>query len=198
MRKRGNICIALGGIILTIALLLALWNQYEDYKAKLSSENTMAQIMENINSSALQGVNNSEIPDPYDPEMTEKEIDGIKYVGYISIPKINRELPIISEWSYPNLKISPCRFSGSSKTDNLIIAGHNYRSHFGLLGKLKAGDEVILTDMDGARTVYQVVALDVLNPDALEDLMSEEYALTLFTCTYDTENRITVRCDKKQ
>ena len=198
MRKRGNICIALGGIILTIALLLALWNQYEDYKAKLSSENTMAQIMENINSSALQGVNNSEIPDPYDPEMKEKEIDGIKYVGYISIPKINRELPIISEWSYPNLKISPCRFSGSSKTDNLIIAGHNYRSHFGLLGKLKAGDEVILTDMDGARTVYQVVALDVLNPDALEDLMSEEYALTLFTCTYDTENRITVRCDKKQ
>jgi len=58
------------------------------------------------------------------------EIDGNNYIGVIDIPCLGLSLPIISDWSYPNLKIAPCRYKGSAYQDNLIIAGHNYQSHF--------------------------------------------------------------------
>ena len=44
-----------------------------------------------------------------DKKMTEVEIDGNLYIGYISIPALNKELPVMSTWSYPKLKIAPCR-----------------------------------------------------------------------------------------
>lgn len=69
--------------------------------------------------------------DPYATEMTEVEIDGYYYIGYISIPALGMELPVMSDWSYPQLNISPCRYAGSTKTDDLVIAGHNYTRHFG-------------------------------------------------------------------
>ena len=47
------------------------------------------------------------------------EIDGNEYVGEISIPAIGIDLPVMSEWSYPRLKIAPCRQFGSSRTDDL-------------------------------------------------------------------------------
>ena len=203
MRKSGNVCIVLGVAFLSMALLLVILNQSKNYKAELSISRTMPQIIENIERNCLQDeaqstTSTTSVPDPYNSEMTEKEIDGIRYVGYLSIPALELELPVVSEWSYENLKISPCRFSGSSKSDDLVIAAHNYKCHFGTIGSLKAGDEVVLTDMEGVIIRYEVIALEVLSSTAVTDMTSGEYDLTLFTCTYGGENRITVRCDKKQ
>ena len=39
-------------------------------------------------------------------------------------------------------------------------------------------------------------AVDILDHTAVEDMISGEYDLTLFTCTYGGENRVTVRCDR--
>ncbi len=68
-----------------------------------------------------------------------------------------------------------------------MIAGHNYTTHhFGTLYELEEGDKVIFTDMDGVVTHYQVVALDILQPTAVEEMTAGAYDLTLFTCTYDS------------
>ena len=120
---------------------------------------------------------------PLDPELPVVEIDGNEYVGEISIPAIGIDLPVMSEWSYPRLKIAPCRQFGSSRTDDLVIAAHNYESHFGKLASLTAGDNV-------------VNKVEVLDPHSVEEVEHSGYALVLYTCTYGGKTRVTVFCDR--
>ena len=72
--------------------------------------------------------------------------------------------------SYPRLKIAPCRQFGSSRTDDLVIAAHNYESHFGKLTSLTAGDSVTFTDMDGIVNEYVVNKVEVLDPHSVEEV----------------------------
>lgn len=116
--------------------------------------------------------------------MTVVEIDGYGYIGYLSIPACDLDLPVMSEWDYARLKIAPCRYTGSTKTDDLVIAAHNYVRHFKSLWNIPVGETVYFTDMDGVRHTYAVAA--------------GEYALTLFTCNNGGTARVTVRCEKKE
>lgn len=129
------------------------------------------------------------------PEITLEDLDGAACIGVLEIPKIDLKLPVLSEWSYPLLKKAPCRYSGSAYLDNLVIAAHNYRTHFGKLKELETGDEVIFTDAAGNRFEYKVAVVEALTPQSVEDMTSGEWALSLFTCTLDGKNRVTVRCD---
>jgi sortase A len=93
------------------------------------------------------------------------------------------------------LKIAPCRYEGSAYTNDLIISGHNYTSHFGKLQNLSAGDIVIFTDIEGNEFIYEVVELEILKPTSIEEMKSGEWALSLFTCTLSGQTRLTVRCE---
>ena len=124
------------------------------------------------------------------------ELDGYEYVGTVSIPAIGIDLPVMSEWSYPKLKISPCRQFGSSRTDDLVIAAHNYESHFGKIGTLALGDEVRFTDMDGIENRYTVSAIEVHDPTDVEAVEHSGHDLVLYTCTYGGKTRIVVFCDR--
>ena len=50
--------------------------------------------------------------------------------------------------------------------------------------------------MDGNLFSYQVAELEELPGNAVEDMESGIWDLTLFTCTYGGRSRITVRCDE--
>ena len=126
--------------------------------------------------------------------MTVVKINGYGYIGYISVPVLDIDLPVMSEWDYNRLKISPCRYYGSTKTDNLIIAAHNYRSHFKYLGNLKIGDSVLFTDMDSVTSYYNVVSVETLAPTDVDKVKDSGADLTLYTCTYGGANRIVVKC----
>ncbi len=138
-----------------------------------------------------------EIPDYLlNPEMDMPVqcVDGRDYIGILEIPALALELPVISTWSYPSLKIAPCRYSGSAYKDDLVIAAHNYPSHFGNLKQLQEGDTVRFTDMDGNVFVYAVALWEDLDADAAEQMQSGEWDLTLFTCTTGGQSRLAVRC----
>jgi len=190
----------LGAALVATALLLFLGNQREARRAEVASETLLPQVRNAISARFEEEENASEdgisVPDPYDPEMTVVEIDGYGYVGYLSIPALGLELPVMSAWDYDRLKIAPCRYSGSTKTGDLVIAAHNYVRHFGALSTLQPGDTVTFTDMDGVITVYAVAALETLQPAAVEEMTAGDYDLTLFTCTYGGRSRVTVRCDQ--
>ena len=128
--------------------------------------------------------------------MTVVEIDGNDYIGFLGIPALELELPVMSDWSYPQLQVAPCRYTGGMYTDDLVLMAHNYNSHFGRISQLEIMDELTFTDMDGNVTVYQVVGKDVLDPTAVEEMTSGTFDLTLFTCTYGGRSRITVYCDR--
>jgi sortase A len=202
-QKVGLCCMVLGAILVAAALILFLWNQREASQADQSSQQALEQVKEVITETEIQSSDDSDGAlqpidandfQPVDPTMSEVEIDGRLYIGYLSIPALDLELPVQSQWDYPGLKISPCRYYGSTKTDDLVIAAHNYARHFGGLMQLSPGDLVYFTDMDGVVNRYQVEEVDVLNPTDIEEMTAGEYDLTLFTCTYGGKSRVTVRC----
>ena len=126
--------------------------------------------------------------------MPTMRIDGRDYIGTLEIPSLELSLPVMSDWSYPKLRTSPCRYTGSAYSGDLIVAGHNYSRHFGRLRQLEAGDEVRFTDVEGNVFLYQVSAVETLGKYAVDEMKSGGWDLTLFTCTYGGASRVTVRC----
>ena len=129
-----------------------------------------------------------------DMEMPMKEIDGETYIGVVEIPSLELSLPVMSDWSYPQLKKAPCRYVGSVYSHDVVICGHNYDRHFGRLKELVPGDEVRFTDMDDNVFRYSVCAVEQLAKTAVEEMQTGDWDLTLFTCTKGGVMRVTVRC----
>lgn len=205
-RKFGVLFVALGTLLMLAAAALLLYNQQESRNASLASQSAFAVMQDVVAEKAPQteGVLPEQV-NPYDAvagetaaQMTEVEINGELYIGYLTIPALELELPVISEWSYDRLQIAPCRQYGSAKTDDLVIAAHNYASHFGNLNRLKSGDLLGFTDMDGGKILYEVKALDVLEPTAVETVKNSGFDLVLYTCTYGGENRVVLFCNRSE
>lgn len=182
---------SLGTLLLVGAVSLLLWNQSENRKAEERSEKSLYQIVEKT-----ENVEKEENGNPYEESMPEKEIDGYKYIGYLTIPALNIQLPVMSEWDYAKLRIAPCRYYGSTVTDDLVIAAHNYKSHFGRTGELSVGDKVAFTNMNGITKEYEVMEVNVLKPTDVESMTNGEFDLRLFTCTYGGKSRLTIGCSE--
>lgn len=205
--KLGILCMVMGLVMLAAALGLFLSNDREQQLAQASVDMVMPQLVKAIHVrheepkvQPLAAVEN--VPQivsatrPRKTEMPVVEIDGEDYVGFVAIPTLGLELPVTAKWSYTKLKNTPCRFTGDMYSDDLVIMAHNYDRHFGGLKELRVGDSVTFTDMDGETIAYVVAAKDILDPNAVEEMTAGEYDLTLFTCTYGGEKRVTVRCDR--
>ena len=136
-------------------------------------------------------VENEEVPAE---ELPVVYIDNYPCCGYISIPAIELEMPVMDTADDYNLYYSVCRYEGTPYMQNLIIAGHNYRSVFQKLRDLKAGDEVFFTDMNGVVFRYVVLESVVIPGSGISEMEQGEWDLSLFTCTYGGADRYTVRC----
>ena len=165
--RMGNILLAAGALFLAAALLLTGNNLYEAYQAGQASERLSQEVFSRIVSQSQEADSLSQAPlaggeeetpeylrNP-EMEMPVEEIEGNGYIGLLEIPALGLSLPVMSEWSYPNLKLAPCRYSGSAYTGDFTIAGHNYSTHFGPIGGLNAGDSITFTDMQGNRFAYE-------------------------------------------
>lgn len=172
---------AAGILLIIAALALLIYNRREDAEAGRSAEEVMP---------ALKDAAEEKKGDPD----TGLELDGEIYIGYLTIPSLDLELPVMREWDYAKLKISPCRYYGSVETDDLVICGHNYDRHFGRLKTLESGAQVTFTGLDGETVSYEVSAIETLQPDEVEYMTESPYDLTLYTCTYGGQSRVTVRC----
>ena len=212
MKNNGKFLIITGLLLIAAALFLTVYNLYDEVRARRSVMEIMAcieadipanpsteplEIPEEANTTA--SLEEVEVPDYLlnpDMEMPTENINGIDYIGILRIPALELELPVISEWSYPRLKIAPCRYTGSAYQDDLIIAAHNYNSHFGNLKNLREGDTATLTDMDGNVFTYEMAELEILQPTDIEGMDSGEWDLTLFTCTIGGSSRVTARFER--
>ena len=52
------------------------------------------------------------------------------------------------------------------------------------------------TDVSGAVHRYTVMQVETLAPTAVDEMTGGDWDLTLFTCTYSGQARVTVRCVK--
>lgn len=205
-----------GLLLITAACVLVLGNLLEDQQAGRAS----ARVIESLRMMAISesstnmdnlpsGSTPEQEPDAPEPEvpdyvlnpgmpMPEETVDGRDYIGILAIPAVELELPVQSAWSYPNLKVSPCRFTGSVYTDDMILSGHDYRTHFRALRELTGGERVTFTDIDGNVFAYDVSYIETIGGTDVEGLMGEagEWDLTLFTCTADGSSRVVIRCTR--
>lgn len=115
-------------------------------------------------------------------------------VGILSIPVLELELPVLTDWNYEKLKKAPCHYYGSCYEDNFVIMGHNYKAHFGRLSELIEKDLILFTDIAGQVHCYEVVLLETLPKTATEEMLTSGFDLSLYTCTPGGTNRVTVRC----
>lgn len=124
--------------------------------------------------------------------------------GIIEIPKIELYYPIFSCLSEELLKVSPCKFSGESLTqnDNICIAGHNYDNSlfFSKISSLNNDDEIFIFDNIGSRYIYHITNIYEVNSDDLSPIFDYDKTkkiLTLVTCNNRNSNRIIVRAEQK-
>ena len=188
--KRINGLTAAGLLLLAAALALLAYNLLDAWRAARSVEDTLSHLT--ADTASPQGE-----PDyllyPEMP-MPTVEVDGNAYIGTLEIPSLGLTLPVMSDWSDAKLRIAPCRYQGSAYQNDMIIAAHNYRSHFGRLGELSPGDTVSFQDEAGNRFDYRVTEIENLPGSAVEEMETGDWDLTLFTCTLAGNSRITVRC----
>ncbi len=199
MKKKGSFLILSGLAFIVAALLLTVFNFLQEMQAAQSVDSVIEQLepAEQISPAPVVPEVDIFIPDYIlnpNVEMPTKLIDGQRYIGVLAVPSCNMELPIISEWSYDQLKVAPCKYSGSLYTNDLVLMAHNYQSHFAPLYRSVEGDKVIFTDMDGNAFHYRVVLKETLPPNAVEEMCDSDWDLTLFTCTVDGSHRVAVRC----
>ena len=189
--RLGNALMALGAALLAAALALFGWNLRQADAAARAAERMMPALMQQI-----QQAGETPVAVPPGEALPALQVDGHDCIGCLSIPALGLELPVLADWDDRLLKIAPCRYTGTVRSEDLVLMGHNYKVHFGPISRLKSGDAVVFTDMDGVTTYYHVVSRDVLPPDAVEEMTAGDFDLTLFTCTYGGDSRVTVYCDK--
>ena len=183
--KRGIVLLACGCVLLLGAVGWLGYNVWEDRHAGQQASALLEKVSQQIQ--------NGNVAENADTVTVEENT----FYGVVSVEAIGVELPVLHEWSYPNLKQAPCRYSGSIASNDCIIAAHNYDSHFGDLGRLRIGDIVTFTDVHGTvhrYSVCEVVSLDGYN---VSDMQAGDWAFTLFTCTKSGKQRVTVRCERQ-
>ena len=93
-------------------------------------------------------------------------------------------------------KISPGLYYGDINTNDLVICAHSYKNLFRYIKDLNKEDLLIYTDMNGEKYLYQVEVIEILSPEDIKEMIESEFDLTLFTCTDDNQDRVTVRFNK--
>ena len=186
-QKAGGFCILLGSLCILAAALLLGFNLREERRAAAATQKILPAVVNSIVQLS------APVPTLSSGELTVS-LDGEEYLGILSLPTLALELPVRAEWDMEALRRAPCRYAGTLAGDDLIIAAHNYRRHFAALHTLRPGDAVLFTDAAGQLYRYTVEQVETLAETAVEQMLSGEWDLTLFTCNYDGTARVTVRC----
>ena len=110
-QKIGRACMIVGILLILGALALLGYNQWDANRADKASQDALGKLEETLTETIEDKTKDEEpvVQPELDPEqeMTVTDIDGWGYIGYLSIPSIGLELPVMSEWSYAGLKVAP-------------------------------------------------------------------------------------------
>lgn len=196
MRKNNGVSLMIAGMLLVLSALAVLfYNQAQNRKAGQLAQVRLEALQTAMAHNEGPALNPQQIT-ASSIQQNALELDGERYIGYLTIPALELELPVMSDWDYEKLKVAPCRQFGTAKTDDLVIAAHNYKKHFARLADLKQGNEVLFYEVDGTVNRYDVVDIETLNPTEVDKVKNSENALILYTCTYSGKARTAVFCNR--
>lgn len=203
-RRAGMILLILGAVLVLAAAVRLGLHVREAEQAGQAAQEALEAIQQ-TEAAVVQQPTEETAPEttaptgPSEPESLEIfELEGDDYIGWITAPGYDRELPIMHQIQEDRLKKAPCLEKGSPITDDAVISGHNYRSHFLFLHSIQPGEEIWFTHLNGFRVEYTVTRCDLVDPTDLAAVLKADHDLVLYTCTSDGENRWAVYCDRKE
>lgn len=220
MRRFGTLLTAIGLLLMAGGLGLVIYNMWDNNRAGDASDAILKQIEEE---QADMGVSNAPAPPSrsdkdVDDRVTDKDawrygqtmpvtlVDGFQYIGILEIPSLGIRLPVMDTWDYDRLRISPCLYSGSYYTDDMVICGHNYQRHFSPIKGVDIDADVCFITADKVIYHYTVSNRETVQPTSVEQMIRnmnnrdpedgdmEDWDLTLFTCNTGGQTRCAVRC----
>lgn len=214
MRKKGSVSIAMGLLLLAAALLLTVYNLWDARRADIAAQAAVQELKTMISDPTEQTAEptiGEEPPAETQPaplsapaaipesrEMPTLELNGYRYIGFVDVASLELSLPVMEQWDYDRLQISPCRFAGNVYEDNMVLCSHNYAQHFQALKYAPIGTELTFTDAEGTVFRYAVSSFETLGPNDVELLVNGDWDLTLFTCNTSGQTRCAIRCDRIQ
>ena len=202
---KGILLILLGLLLICGAAGLTAYNMWDSRRAEEESLEILDKLEDMIPEDLEAAAPAPPVASPADYELPTETIDGYEYIGRINIPSLNLSLPVMAEWDYTRLKISPCRFTGSYKLDDMVICAHNYISHFSPIKYIDIGADVEFITVDGIVYEYVVSNRETVQPTDVDEMIMNDknsgskadWDLTLFTCNTGGRTRCTVRCIRK-
>lgn len=199
-RAIGLLLMFTGVLSILSATGLYLYNQWDEERAAKAAAQTADEL-----AALIIERKSEELPEHTAFDFGDKNeadngifLNGVRYIGILIMPAFDLALPVNSEWSYPKLRNSPCRYAGNIYDNTLVIAAHNYRTHFGNISALTKGETVILIDVFGTEHQYSVEHISKIGPLDVYDVVGNGFDLTLFTCTFDGQARAVVKCMRSE
>ncbi|MBQ9512960.1 MAG: sortase [Lachnospiraceae bacterium] len=188
INHKGIFMMLFGLLLILAAGALLVHNRLEDARAGRESALALSRVEAATSDTLLRGLSNL---------MPIVQIDGRDYIGRVQVESIGLDLPVIAAWDEEDALVAPCRFSGSAYDDSLVICGHNMRAHFSPIKNLERGTQVTFTDVNGNVFTYELTDTLLLQPEQVEDMVTgDDWDLTLFTCNYGGNARVTLRCKR--
>lgn len=197
----GRVCIT-AGVLILLFVVYQLWgtgireaqaqNRLEDeFEQQLAQE---GQGADPTTTTTGPGATTTTVAPPPPPPAA----DG-RAVARILIPAIGVDKIVVEGVAVPDLKKGPGHYPGSplpGQPGNAAIAGHRttYGAPFNRIDELKAGDEILITTLQGSFR-YEVRAQLVVSPDqteVLKDFGDDRLTLTSCNPKYSARQRIVV------
>lgn len=194
MNKFGRFLKVFGGVLLIAALALSLYNFVDAGRAGADADEIRRSISTQVKTTQkLNEPDGSDGVRTLGADSPTVSVDSAAYLGMLEIPDLGLNLPVSADWSYDQLRLTPCRYSGSPHDGNLVICAHNYSTHFGGLSELSAGAQAFFADFDGRRYGYTLSEQEIIQPDESARMTDSGYPLTLFSCNWNGSARVTLR-----
>ena len=205
-RKRGRLgsfLILLGVVCIIAAAGLTAYNIWDAKRAEKASSDIVKKMDEQLGDEDDDGP--ILLEDEEFRKMPTMMIDGYEYIGKLQIPSLSLDLPVMMEWDYDRLKISPCRYSGSYFSNDLVICAHNYARHFSPIKTIAMGEDVWFITADNKKIHYITSNVQTIQPTNIEEMVendrnsatsTNDWDMTLFTCNTGGQTRCAIRCTR--
>ena len=180
-----RLLVAAGALLLLAGALLAGQNLLIERRAARQTADLLAAVETRIAAPA-------DLPAP---EVTGDPWAGYEVIGVVALPDLGLSLPVLADYTQDLLAVAPCRYTDDLALEpgQLVVAGHNYRTHFGRLGELAPGSRITWQNLDGVTYTYTVTEVTEIDAGDREALEQGDWDLTLFTCDVTRTRRILVR-----
>lgn len=158
------------------------------------AKGTLEDILNELNSES-----NSETSEDISSSNPTTQTENYEPIGKIKISRTNINYPIYGNISKNTLEagVAIAYGPGLNQAGNTVIYGHNFRNgkFFSNNKKLKAGDVIDITDLDGNTVEYKIYSIYTTTPTDASYMIRDTEGrreISLQTCTDDNSKRLII------